>query len=313
MSHSHPPEYSQELELILVKIAKEHAPKLVPATWGKPGDLSKPLYILARQLADYHIFTLIGYRGEHYSQDIPGIVRDCADTYAALYHLFIGVLYPSLDQNRALYYSFSRDKLLLYFRFDARPVAQVFAGFIAPYVVERQATNAVSDFEIEALLSKVLQKLDADDLSRAETHHIMTNGKQIIKRLLGMPLRHMPLTRFDEKFFSAIEPPTPPDLPEGAQGVFTNNPVGWDDSDQPDFLRNMNQTPAQQPRPSTQTFQQETQESAPRNRDDDNLKGETGVQPAINHPDDPPPAQPPARRGLRSPLPYWRDDKKSDS
>ena len=318
-----PIENSDELEMILVKIAHEYAPKLVPSHWQKPGDLRIPLYTLARHLADYHVFTLIGFRGEHYSQDIPSIVRECADTYLELYTLLIEVLYRPLKEHKALYYSYSREKLLRYCWLEARPVAQVFAGCISPYVVQRQATSAVADVEIRALLSLALQQLDADDLTPAETQYIMTKGVRIIKHLLGMPLRQKPLTHFDIPFFTMIEPPAPPNLPESGEGPFLSSNDNWgsQNGEQPDFLRSLYDTPrepAPQSRPQTQPLRpQENAQQPPHPQHEDNLSGETGLQPPVDHPDDVPrPNAPaPARRtgGLRSPLPYWREDRNGDS
>ncbi len=317
-----PIENSDELEMILVKIAQEYAPKLVPKDWQKPGDLRLPLHTLARQLADYHVFTLIGFRGEHYSQDIPSIVRECANTYLELYTLLIEVLYRPLQEHKALYYSYSREKLLLYFWLEARPIAQVLAGCISPYVVQRQATTAVADVEIRALLSLALQRLDADDLSPQETQHIMLNGVRIIKHLLGMPLRQKPLTHFDVPFFTMIEPPAPPNLPESGEGPFLTSNDNWasQNGEQPDFMRSLYDTPREPPaqaRPQTQPLRpQETAEQPPPSQHDDQVSGETGLQPPVDNPDDVPRPNKPAsarRGGLRSPLPYWREDRNGDS
>jgi hypothetical protein len=61
------------LELILVNLAKTYAPRLVPPDWQKPGDLKRPLHIMARQLANYHVLVSRQSGVGGYPSDSPGV------------------------------------------------------------------------------------------------------------------------------------------------------------------------------------------------------------------------------------------------
>lgn len=291
------------VEMLLIQLARKAAPRLVPAYWRKPGDLRKPLHIFARQLADYGVVAVLGDRGSPpTSWDIPSAVEECVHYYTQLYRLLGGTFFPSLQHITAYYYSFSQDNLLICLEMEAELVARVIAGCIAPYLAERQQSPIVSDFELLALMDVVLNKLDPDGMDAQSHQYLKVQGEIILKHMLAMPLRQLPLTQFDEPFFTRIEkpaPPTPapeppsppPDLPEGDDGGYTRPFVVADLADaevEPEFIRNMN---------------------APVNHDPPPVEDETQPQPP-----QPPSRQqrrprPPAARGTGrlAPIPYWED------
>lgn len=298
------PPHDPTVEMLLVQLARKYAPRLVPANWQKPGDLRKPLHMLARQLAEYDVVVVLGDRGSQPSSwDIPSAVEECVHYYTQLYRLFSGTFFPSFQHIAAYYYSFSRDNLLIYFEMEAGLVARVMAGYIAPYLVERQQSPLVSDFELIALVDVVLKKLDPDGMDAQSHQSLKVQGEIILKHMLAMPLRQLPLTQFDEPFFTRIEKPAPtpepparpsppPDLPEGDDDGHTRPFVVEDLTDagvEPEFIRNMN---------------------APVNHDTPPVEDETQPQPP--QPEPRPKRRnkrPPAARGTGrlAPIPYWED------
>ncbi|MBZ0293386.1 MAG: hypothetical protein K8L99_12535 [Anaerolineae bacterium] len=289
-----------ELERLLVELAQQHAPQLVE-NGHKPNRQT-----LARELANHSILAITGYPEAHYAKDPPKVVGLCVNYYKALYHLLIDALFPpALKKIEAYYQVYDQSKLLVHFKAEARPVIQVFAGYVSPYVAERQAAKSVSDYEILALVDVVLHNLDADDLEQTRYEEVRLQGAKIVKRLLGMPLRQQPLTAFDTPFFSKIEqapPPLPPDLPEASQhvGPFSNGTLTLDPTEELSFLQDLDSAVLHEP-----------EEKLPPLRDHDEHTPETGKQPSTAKQ----PAQ--SKQGkkksgrtgqLRSPLPYWDDD-----
>lgn len=315
--------YSEELELTLVHVAQKYAPRIAPPKWKKAGDLVLPLHVLARQLANYHVLVVLGHRAEQRSEDLPAVVRECAEAYCDLYKLLVDVLYPPLKGVKAHYYSLNRSQLLVCIVGDARPVIEVLAGYVVPYVVERQHIGSVFDMEIMGLMDVILKTLDdGGDLTDAERRYLKLHGAAIITRLLKTQLRQLPLTRFDEKLFTKL----------GDNGTFAAAQADSQDEqhvnpfldgtaddvaagDDPEFLRRMNEQPASAA-PSSAPQPGPERASAPPPIDRQDEGGETGPNPAINREDEPQlvrRATKPLRetpRSRRLPLPFWDDDRK---
>lgn len=303
------------IELILVNTARKYAPALVPTDWKKSGDLQKPLYTLARELANYHILVILGERDNTAPQNNPVAVRETGEIYTRFYHLLADNLFSSLPKRiDASYYSYSRTTLMIKFDAEARGVIEVMAGYIAPYVVERQKARAVTTTELQDLMSRILQKLDAGDESQPEYRRLRDEGAEIIRQMLAMRLRQIPLTRFDEPFFGAVQPPA--SLPEEEETQrarpFVDQSSPHPSDDEPDFIKAM-----REPRQKPPTLP----EKSPAPPDLPQLENqeptsETGKDARVNDQGERtwPPAPPTLNpdNTIRPPIPYWRDDDKKD-
>lgn len=244
------------VEQILVRLARKYAPRLIASDWRKPGDLKKPLHILARQLANYHLLVLLAERPEQEDQTpVPAAVQECHEVYLRLYRLLAGVAFPSLTHVTSFFYH-GRSTLIVVFEADARRVIEVLAGFVSPYVAERQGARAVANMELQGLMDKILQKLDLPSLAPEQHNQLRDEGVAIIKQMLKMRLRQIPLTWFDEPFFSEIEPETQSDEPQARKlpplppldhlpGEFTSpfeeGTLPILSGDEPDFIRRMSE------------------------------------------------------------------------
>lgn len=304
------------LELILVSIARQYAPRLVPRDWQKPGDLKMPPHILARQLANYHVLLIMGDRGSQPSQNVPSVVQQCSDLYQTLYYLLSTYVYPTLPLRiGGQYYSYSRSQLLIVLIGESRGVIETLAGHVSPYVVERQSARAIAPAELTALIEKVLQKLEASAKDPAAYRKVRDDGAQIIKQMLGMELRQLPLTAFDEPFFSEIphQRSKPPHLPEEKDGrvqpfVSRDGVDPASAAGTPDFLRPIVGSTGKEQAGDTAAGHEPASD-----HEDNGVPPDTGQHP----PTDAPPRSP-ARRGRRSsrendngtqaPLPYWPKD-----
>jgi hypothetical protein len=309
------------IELILVNIARKFAPTLVPQDWKRPGDLKKPLYTLARELANYHVLVILGERDNAMPQNNPVAVRETGEIYIRFYHLLAKQLFSSLPLRiDASYYSYSRATLMIMFDAEARGVIEVMAGYVAPYLVERQGSHAVAPAELQGLMDKILQKLDAGDSSQADYRLMREEGAEILKQMVAMRLRQLSLTRFDEPFFSEIQQPVPPpaSLPEEEDTQrarpFVDQSSMPTPSEEPDFIKAMREPRQKPPEPPTLPEKPPAKPELPELPQLENQEptSETGKDVRVNDQGEPnrpaPPPAPNSNSTIRPPIPYWRDD-----
>lgn len=327
------------IELILINIARKFAPTLVPQDWKRSGDLKKSLSTFARELANYHILVLLGERDNAMPQNNPVAVRETGEMYMRFYHVLADKLFSSLPKRiDASYYSYSRATLMIMFDAEARGVIEVMAGFVAPYVVERQKSRTIAPTELQDLMDKILQKLEAGDSSQPEYRQMRDQGVEILKQMLGMRLKQLSLTHFDEPFFSEIKssmptPSVPPpiSLPEEEETQsarpFVDHSGMPPPGDEPDFIKQMHEPPKPRqkpPEPPTLPEKASTKSEPPEKApvkpelpqlEDQEPAGETGKDGRVKDQGEstrpvPPPA-PNSGNGIRPPIPYWRDDDKN--
>lgn len=250
------------VEQILVHVARSYAPRLLPADWRKPGDLKKPLHVLARELAAYHVLVLLARRDNSPSQThVPLVVQECHELYVRMYRLLVSVSFPSLVNVNSFFFH-GRTTLMIVFEADARRVVEVLAGYVSPYVAERQGARSIAPMEVQGLIDRMLKKLDLPELTPEQHQHIRAEGTAIIKQMLKMPLQQMQLTIFDEPFFDEIAelPPPPPKpikppltrLPGEFTKPFADGTLPILNGDDPEFIQHMWDEPAPaQPREDT--------------------------------------------------------------
>jgi hypothetical protein len=203
--------------MILITLARRYAPHLAPRNWQRPGDLRIPLHQFARQLARSGVLVLYGDRLAQWSDEIPGVVQECAGLYVAFYRLLAMKLFPRVSSTweiEAHYFSLKRSALVIFYRANVAVIVQAMAGYIVPYVTLRQADDQVSALEAEALMERMLQRLlEGEPIDRVTYAQLKTEGAHIIQEMLTMRLHQLSLLRFDEPMF---RPRPPTSLPNEA-------------------------------------------------------------------------------------------------
>ena len=190
------------LEYLLVNLAKTHAPTLVPADWEKSGTPLQRLPNLARALAGYHVLVIVGEVPDTQATAKAALIEGWVAAYGDLYGLLSTTLFPSYTGLNARYGD-DQEPVVIVIDAEARPVAQIMAGLIIPYLSSRQSTPGVSEAELRGLMDIVLDELEAGDLPRAESNRLRDEGVATLKRLLASPVQHIALTAFDRPLFGA--------------------------------------------------------------------------------------------------------------
>jgi hypothetical protein len=224
----------QRLDKILTRLAQRHAPDLLRQL---PADR---LPALARRLASYNLLVLMGEVTQPViSPDTIMRVQTWADGYIRLYSLLAHPLFPSFTHISAQY---ADDKLpvVIVVKGAATPIMHVLAGFVSPFIAQRQRQATVSEMELLGLMDALLEELEATDLPREEYRTLRSDGAGVLKDMLRAPVRQLLLTPFDHPLFSDIPQPSPqrPDVvPEAqnlpARGELPESPVPQVESGRP--------------------------------------------------------------------------------
>ncbi len=216
----------QRDENILVGIAEQLAPSLLPM-WDKRGTFDQRLPRLARGLASYNILILMAdqpYSLQSINQNVAQLIQAWANLYLELYKRICRDLFPSFSQV-TVHPTDDRWPVIIYIRGTATPVIQRMAGFVSPYVVERQFSPTISEVELMGLMDLILDELEAGNLSREVYKQLRTDCIDLIKQILAAPVHQLAVTDFDRAIFSDSQrlvpmPIIPPGtLPESAPGL----------------------------------------------------------------------------------------------
>lgn len=212
----------QRVEQILVDLAYKYRPELLQ-TWDRSGDYSARLPQLARALANYHILVIMGdfpYSLQALSQAVNEHIDAWVNTYGELYLLLAYNFTPSSMKVRAHYVD-TKWPVVIYIKGDSAAVIQMLAGYVAPYIAERQMSPVVSEAELGGLMNLILGDLDPSHLSWDQYRDIHTQGVAILRKMLATQIRQLPLTNFDREIFTDSQrivpvsvPPPPLKLPE---------------------------------------------------------------------------------------------------
>lgn len=200
----------QRLDKILTRLAQRHAPELLRQL---PAGKAERLPILARRLASYNLLVLLGEVAQPVtSPDTIMRVQTWADGYIRLYSLLAHHLFPSFSHISAQY---ADDKLpvVIVIKGAATPLMHVLAGFVSPFIEQRQAQRTVSEVELLGLMDTLLDELEASDLPREDYKSVRADGVAILKDMLRSPVRQLSLTPFDRPLFSDLPQPPAPSLP----------------------------------------------------------------------------------------------------
>jgi hypothetical protein len=117
---------------------------------------------------------------------------------------------------------------MIYLHGTATPVIQRIAGFVAPYIVQRQFSPKVSEVELRGLMDLILDELEAGNLDRETYKQLRNDTVEILKHILATPVHQLAVTNFDREIFTdsqrlvpvKVEPPQPPTtLPETLSAI----------------------------------------------------------------------------------------------
>ncbi len=211
----------QRDENVLVTLTERYAPSLL-SMWDRRGTFDDRLPRLARGLASYNILVLMAdepYSLQNIHQNMGTLIQEWANHYAEFYRRLCQDLFPSFNQV-SVHGTDNRWPIIVYLQGTATPVIQRMAGFIAPYIVERQFSPTISEVELMGLMDMVLDELEAGNLPRDAYKQLRNDCIEIIKQMLETPVQQLPVTEFDREIFSDsrrfvpihVEPP--PTIPE---------------------------------------------------------------------------------------------------
>ncbi|MBI1276740.1 MAG: hypothetical protein GC179_01295 [Anaerolineaceae bacterium] len=224
----------QRDENVLVALTQQYAQPLLPM-WDSRGTFDEKLPRLARGLASYNILVLMAdqpYSLQNIQQNVGSLIQEWANHYVALYRRICQDLFPSFNQV-SVHPTDHRWPIIIYLHGTATPVIQRMAGFVAPYIVERQFSPTVSEVELRGLMDLILDELEAGNLASGIYKKLRDDCIEILKHILATPVHQLSLTEFDRAIFSdsqrlvpvRIEPPTSvPETPPSILPPITPHP-----------------------------------------------------------------------------------------
>lgn len=234
----------QRDENVLVALTEQYAQPLL-SVWDRRGSFDERLPRLARGLASYNILVLMAdqpFSLQSIHQNIGSLIQGWANNYVELYRRLCKDLFPSFNQV-SLHATDDHWPIIIYLRGTATPVIQRMAGFIAPYVVQRQFSPTVSEIELIGLMDLILDELEAGNLARDTYKQLRNDCVEILKHMLLTPVHQLTVTDFDRAIFSdsqrlvpvRIEPPgsIPETMPSSVpSSLMTPPPIRQSDTEQ---------------------------------------------------------------------------------
>jgi hypothetical protein len=205
----------QRVEQILIMIAQQYAPMLLQ-TWERRGDYQYRLPRLARGLANYGILVIMGdppYLLRGLGEDVRTHIQDWVNAYANFYVLLAQTLFPSYTQISA-HYTDDKWPVVIFMRGNAAALVQRMAGYVAPFISYRQMDQVVSEAELAGLMNLILEELEANSLPAETYKKLRADGITQLRHLLGVQIRQLVLTDFDQPLFTDSRRFVPPTLPE---------------------------------------------------------------------------------------------------
>ncbi|MDX2140967.1 MAG: hypothetical protein SF123_22990 [Chloroflexota bacterium] len=211
----------ERLETTLIGIARRFVPQLAPPYWAQPGDYPRPLPDLVQALANEGILVIMGDVPVPHTGDAQVHVKLWADLYVQLYNVLVNALFPNYGKSEA-YYADEEWPPIILVRGNLSPVIKAIALYIAPFITQRQSGTPVNDAEIDSLIDQLLKYLEAGDMPADEYQDLYSDAAALVKDLLAVHVRQMPLLPVTRPLSPlplplppppAARPPTPTTLP----------------------------------------------------------------------------------------------------
>ncbi len=193
----------QRDENVLVALTQQYAQPLLPM-WDKRGTFDERLPRLARGLASYNVLVLMAdqpYSLQSIQQNAGLLIQEWANHYVELYRRMCRDLFPSFNQV-SVHPTDHRWPIIVYLHGTATPVIQRMAGFVAPYIVQRQFSPTVSEAELIGLMDLILDELEAGNLARDVYKQLRNDCVEILRHILATPVHQLAVTDFDRSLFT---------------------------------------------------------------------------------------------------------------
>jgi hypothetical protein len=206
----------ERLETTLIGIARRFAPQLAPPYWAQPGDYPRPLPDLVQALANEGILVIMGDVPVPYTGDARVHVKLWADLYVQLYNVLVNAIFPKYGKSEA-YYADEEWPPIILVRGNLSPIIKAIALYVAPFVTQRQSGTLVADTEVNSLIDSLLKELEAGDMPTDEYQDLHSDTAALVKDLLAVHVRQMPLLPVTRPLPNITLPPPPePPKPVGA-------------------------------------------------------------------------------------------------
>ena len=197
---------NKRLERILLQLAREHAPELIPPGWDSKLAYENRLRHLAGGLADRNLLVIMGLVPDALRLNRAEHIQAWISNYGRFYMLLAGKLFPSFAHVEA-FYADPHTPPITVFNGASRPVMAAMSGLVLPFIAKRQKELVVSVPELLGLMSIVLDDLEAGSLPHAEYNRLRDKGMEALRDILAHPIRQLALTRFDRALFLRNKPP----------------------------------------------------------------------------------------------------------
>lgn len=196
------------LQQLLNTLAQRYLPAPLRGAAGGPPDAHE----LALALARNGVLVLPVAPPAGQGSQVSAWVNEMVSLYGSFYRVLTDTLFPSLKTVQARYADDQQPPIII-LEGHALPVIEAFANYVVPYVALNQGRGAVNMAEVTGILNFMLEDLEGLDVERALYRDMMEQGKQLMTRLLAMPLQQQSLTPFARQTFLQIAPPKAPAVP----------------------------------------------------------------------------------------------------
>jgi hypothetical protein len=184
----------------LTALARRHAPHLI--TQQPAEQQIKPL---ASGLAREGILVLTGQPAGKEQSEIIANINAWVALYGRMYEVLVEELFPRHTRIHADYL----DQLvppIIMIEGEADHVIRMIAGYIIPYVAVRQGERLISDAELDGVIRRVLEDLEASDLKPAVYERVRRAAVGVLQDLLKANVKQYTLTDFIKPIFQGLPP-----------------------------------------------------------------------------------------------------------
>lgn len=184
----------------LTALARRHTPHLITQQ-----PLEQQIKPLAMGLAREGILVLTGQPAGREQSEVIANINAWVGLYGHLYEILVEELFPRHNRIHADY----MDQLvppIIMIEGEAHHVIRMIAGYIIPYVTVRQGERLISEAELDGVIRRVLDELEASDLAPAVYDRVRRSAIVILQDLLKASVKQYALTDFIKPIFQNLPP-----------------------------------------------------------------------------------------------------------
>lgn len=198
------------IQRILIKLAERLSPNL--AKWA----LEQQMFNvqdweqqLARKFAASYSTVII--LADEFTPDMrltqTTLITNWVKGYQQFHKLIARTMFPTINQFKAQYADDQMPPVIV-LTVDPTPIANIFAGYVQPYLAVRQSQpDNWSELELRGLMDLILDELLARELPLAVQDEMRRSGVNILAGMLQSKVRHLSLTDFVRPVLPKIQPP----------------------------------------------------------------------------------------------------------